>query len=116
MSDEIAVPSVYVGLAMAADRWPIEPDCVEILQAGHAVTLTSREARVVAKRLVWLADLLGPDPEGEGLMREFPAAAQPPLLPPLTAVQRAWVVASVDPLAKPLRRRPRVAEGWEPWS
>ena len=58
MSDEIAVPSVYVGLAMVADRWPIEPDCVEILRAGQAVTLTSREARVVARRLVELADML----------------------------------------------------------
>ena len=75
-------------------------------ETGNALVLLAGGRRVALLAGQWrpeggewpvlrlAADLLGPDPEGEGLMREFPAAAQPPLLPPLTAVQRAWVVAA----------------------
>ncbi len=35
---------------------------------------------------------------------------------PCRGCRQGWVVASVDPLAKPLRRRPRAEEGWEAWA
>lgn len=43
-----------------------------------------------------LYDQIVAEAESEGLMREFPVAAAPPLLPPLTAVQRAWVVGMAE--------------------